>query len=262
VTTLSSYNVSDILLKIAEQDGVNLSVENIDDTALGCLIADDKSFNAFLTQHALPYNYLIIDGDPIRLVRRIYGDAGGIDLVVNQSECIVRDGPVLRWSRVDPFTLPRQVEVQYTDPDRDFATNTQLAHHPGAPTSTPGISIALDFTVTADQARALAFDTLYRIWSQLLSVTFEHPNLAIEPGDVLQIVSDDGTFTMLATETSLTVSRTNEVSCVMLGSATVTAADGIAGVSGGLYEQSGSPYLYSVSPDVSYSPDAVFDPFT
>jgi len=225
----TEFFISDIILKLAEQEGVSISVENIDDTALGCLISDDKSFNDFLTQHALPYNYQIVDGSPIRVVRRVYGDAGGIDLVVNQSECITRQGPALQWSRLDPFSLPKQVEIQHQDPDRGYASSTQIAQHPGAPTENFGISIALDYVVTADAARALALDTLYRIWAQSISVAFEHPNIAIEPSDVIQLVSDDGTFVMLVTENAITAARTNRVTAVLVGAATVTTADGIGG---------------------------------
>src|SRR5207244_1517607 len=98
------------------------------------------------------------------------------------------------FSRVDPATLPREVEIFYIDPDRDYATSSQVARHLSAPTTNAKISISLSLVLSATQVRKLAFDWLYRIWSQQLTLGFEHKDRRIQNGDVLQITCDQGVY--------------------------------------------------------------------
>jgi Putative phage tail protein len=205
------------MLMLAAQAGVNLEVDNIDDTCYGMVIDTDKSFNDVLVQHAALYNYQIIDGDPVRISRRALNEDLTIDYEINQVDCVTRNGsPAVSLKRSDSSGLPRQIEIQYIDPDRLFAETTQYARHPGAPTTNGGASYRSDFIITASQARAIAYDLLYRIWSQQLSLTFEHKDLTIEPGDTLTVTTERGTFTCIVIEATYTAARTNMISAVIL----------------------------------------------
>jgi hypothetical protein len=224
----TTFGVADIMIALAEQQGINLQVDGIDDVCSGCVIAADKNLNRFLADHSTPYNYLILDGDPIRVMRRAINADLVIDYEIDQTDCIVRSaGAVIGFKRTDPSALPRAVEIQYTDPDRLFATSTQVARHPGAPTTNASSSYALDFIINGDLARVMAFDTLYRIWSQQLAVSFEHGDLTIETGDVVRLTCDQGVFTLLVQEVTYTVQRTVIVQAIaLLTSAGISIAAG------------------------------------
>lgn len=244
----TTFTVSDIIYKLAEQENVNVEISGIDDTCYGLVISADKSFGGFLAQHSGPFNYQTIDGDPIRIVRRAIGDDLVIDYEINQTECISRQGaPAVAFRKADPETLPGQIELQYIDPDREFSITTQYAKHRYQKQSSRGAaddltsstsaatntrissSVPVDFILSADQARTIAYDYLYRIWSQQLSVQFEHVDLSIEPGDTVQLTTDQGIFTVLVQESTITKARSNLITAtVLLASSGVTVTGGTA----------------------------------
>jgi hypothetical protein len=234
-----TFNVSDVLLKVAEAEKINVEVEGIDDTCGGLVVSADKSFVDFLNQHKDVYNFLIVDGDPIRIIRRAIGDSLVIDFDIRESDCIPasQGAPAVLFQRVDPESLPGEVQLSYIDPDRDFNVSTQSAKHrhvkkfslslgdftvqakfgdPIASHTRLLHTVSIDFIITADQARQLAFDYLYRIWANATSVTFEHANLSIEPGDTIRLTADAGIFTLLVEESTITKRRTNLLKCSAL----------------------------------------------
>ncbi len=204
---------------LGTDEGLNVSVEGMDDvTCFGAVISSDKTFKQFCQQHSAPLNYQIVDGDPIRLVRRAVNDDLVIDVEINETECIRRSkAPAVSFSRVDPSSLPRQVEVQYIDPVRDYANSSQIARHHAAPRSNTQISVSLDLVISAQQARDIAFDLLYRLWSQQLLLAFEHPNMAIEPGDTFRLTSTKGVFICIVVGQTLNMpQRTNSIRATVL----------------------------------------------
>ncbi len=196
------FFVSGILAQLGTRYALNVGCDGIDDLCWGVLINSQTVFSQFLTKHAGPYNYLIlddmIDGAPmIRLVKRAVNADLVIDAAVNQKDFIVADPnsePAIKYSRKDPASLPRTVELQYISFDRDFAVNTQYARNEGARVQQNIYSASVDFVLSDDQARAMAYDLLWRMWRQQLSVSFNHPDLTIEPIDIVQVTSDQGVF--------------------------------------------------------------------
>lgn len=244
----TTFTVSDVIAKLAEQENVNLEIDGVDDTCYGLVISADKSFVNFLVQHAGIFNYQVIDGDPIRVKRRAVNDSLVIDYNINQTACVTRNGaPAVAFHRTDPETLPGQIELQYIDPARDFGITTQYARHryakqlaqqaaadltatvPAATSTRVSASIQVDFILSADQARELAYDYIYRLWSQQLAVQFEHVDLSIEPGDTIQLTADQGIFTLLVNESTITKARTNMITAtVLLSSTGLTVSGGAA----------------------------------
>ncbi len=219
MTTISTtFEIGWVLETLAAQEGLNVTTEGIDDICYGMVISSDKSFLQVAREHSAVYNYQIVDGDPIRLVRRAVNDALIVDVDINEVDCIRRGkAPAVSFSRFDPSSLPRQVEIQYIDPERDFATSTQVARHTGAPTTNTQISISVDFVISATQARELAFDLLYRIWGQQLSLGFEHPNCRIGPGDTIRLTTGRGVYICLVVRNTINIpSRTNTISAAIL----------------------------------------------
>lgn len=227
---METFGVGWILEKLATDEGLNLQTENIDDVAFGFVISSDKTFIQVARENSAAYNYQIVDGDPIRLVRREVNDDLVIDLEIDEVDCIRRNGaPTVAFSRVDPASLPRQVEISFIDFNRDYAISTQVARHSAAPRTNTQISVNLDFVITAQQARDIAFDLLYRIWSQQLSLSFEHSNMNIEPGDTIRLTTARGVYVAIVVAQTLNMpSRSNSIRATILLSskgATVAAQE-------------------------------------
>lgn len=217
MSDLSTFAISDIIQKFADSEGISVDINGIDEECYGLVVSADKTFINFLSQHSGPLNFQVIDGDPIKIVRRDVNDSLVIDLEINEADCITRnDAPAIQFQRGDPVMVPRQIEVQYIDPDRAFATTSQFGRDPGQPATNAWMSSSLDFVLSADTARQIAFDWLFRLKQGQLTVTFEHDDIRIEPGDVLRINADQGIYTVLVTQSVLTKARTIQVTAVAL----------------------------------------------
>lgn len=215
---MKTFSVGWVLETLAAQEGLNVETDGIDDVCFGMVMSSDKTFRQVARENQAVYNYQIVDGDPIRLVRRAVNDALIIDVEISETDCIRRgQNPAIYLPRAEPASLPRQVEVQYIDPERDYAVATQVARHTAAPLTNTQISISLDFVISAQQARDLAFDLLYRLWSQQLSLRFEHPDMRLEPGDTIRLTSTVGVFVCIITSQILNMpSRTNTITATIL----------------------------------------------
>lgn len=225
MTDLTTFNVSDVLEIIGTSAvprgaGLSVSCSGIDDLCYGCVVSSDKTFTQFLQQHKGPYNFIPFEtaGTTSILLKRIAVDSElTIDLELNESHCISRNGaPSIQFVRTDPATLPRSVEIQYQDPDRAFEINTQIATYHAAPLSNGTLSVPIDFVISADQAREMAFDYLYRIWAQQVGLVFEYRDTRIEPGDVLNVTAGARVYTAVVMEQTLTRDRTSMVKAVAL----------------------------------------------
>ncbi len=224
---MKTFGVGWILETLGAQEGLNVEADGIDDVCFGMVISSDKTALQVFRENSSVYNYQIVDGDPIRLIRRAVNDDLVIDLDIAEGECIRRGkSPVISFSRIEPSALPRQVEIQYIDPDRDYAIATQVARHAAAPRTNTQISIAIDFVISAQQARDMAFDLLYRIWSQQLGISFEHPDTRIEPGDTIRLTTGRGVFICIVVSQTLNMpARTNTIrATILLSSKGVTIA--------------------------------------
>jgi hypothetical protein len=224
---MKTFGVGWVLKTLAAQEGLNVVAEGIDDVCFGLTISSDKTADQVFRENSALYNYQIVDGNPIRLVRRTVNDSLVIDVEINEVDCIRRgQAPAVSFSRVDPATLPRQVEVQHVDPARDYAVSTQVARHTAAPRTNTQISIPTDFIISAQQARDMAFDLLYRLWAQQLSLSFEHPNLRIDPGTTIRLTTGRGVFVIQVTGNTINMpARTNTINAtILLASKGVTVA--------------------------------------
>lgn len=211
MSTLTFY-VSGIIETLGDKHGINIGCENMDDyLCYGLSITSQQTITQFLNKHRDLFDYLILDdvieNEPqIRLIRRPTGTDLEIDAVVKQQDCIFTsvDTPVIQFQRTDPMSLPREVEVQYISYDRGFAVNTQYACNEGARVQQAIMSIQSDFILSDAVARELAYAALYRMWARQLAVSFQHPDLTIEPGDIVQVEADQGVFVVEITQSMIT----------------------------------------------------------
>ncbi len=215
---LTTFSVANVLETVGSRYGVFVQCTGMDDDlCFGFVYAQDTSLAALLQAHMVAYDYLIVDGGgdgSIRLVRRDVNADLTIDGTIAQTECITRQpgSPAIKITRIDPMSIPRWIEIQYIDPDRNYAVNTQDARHIGAPVTGNKLTLPLSFVLSKDQARQMAFDVLYRLWAQQFTLELEHPDLTWEPGDCINIEMTAGqTYTVLITESLITKERTNQL---------------------------------------------------
>jgi hypothetical protein len=206
-----------VMETVAAGQGLAARCEGIPDQCYGLLVSADTTFARFCAAERDFWNFQVIDGSPIRLVRRPVNDAYTSDYIINQSDCVSRAGaPSIIFTRVDRALLPAIVEVQYIDPFRLYDTTTQYAKHIGAPCTNTKMSVSTSFVINPHQAKDMAFDLLYRIWTQQLSARFEHPDLTIEPGDTVTLVTAQAAFQMLVQTATQTRDRTNIIQATVL----------------------------------------------
>lgn len=216
---LDTFDVSYVLETLGAQEGINVITEGIDDLCYGVVIGGDQTFRQFLTKHRDVYDYLILDqiiggSSQVSVIKRPINASFTTDLVIAEDECILADPtqPAIKLSRIDPLSVPREIEIQYIDPGANFATNTQLARQPGAPQHQGRRSMQVDFVLDAATARTLAFNVLARLWAQSLQLDFEHPDIRVEPADVVQInTNNQGTYFVQIVESLITKDKTNQL---------------------------------------------------
>jgi len=199
-----------VMETVAYGQGITARVEGITDQCYGLLLSADTTFGRFCAAERDLWNFQVVDGNPIRLVRRPINADFTSDFVLYQKDCISRAGtPSVLFTRVDQALLPGQIEVQYIDPERLYDITTQYAKHLGSPCTNNRMSVQTSFVITGSQAKQMGFDLLYRIWSQQLSVRFEHPDLTIEPADTIDLATSQGEFSVLVQTATITRDRTN-----------------------------------------------------
>ncbi len=151
-------------------------------------------------------------------------------IVLYEVDCIEpgKGQPVLKFSRVDPAQLPREFELQFVDATQNYAMVTQSARHQqgrikdgipekhAAVTATSKSSTAIDFLITAQEGRTMAFDLLYRAWTEAVSLQFIHPNLALESGDAFEMIGRFGSLIGRIDEQVWTKQRTSQISATLL----------------------------------------------
>jgi hypothetical protein len=239
-TTLVSVQTA--LEKIVERyiyrAGVDISIDVVDipDDCYGVTLSDSGSMLDVLTRHKDIYNYQIIDGNPIQIVRRAVNSDLVIDLEVTEEECLRTGGsPAIQLSRVDPTTLPIKVDFSYIDPDVDFDVRVQQALHEGTQTSTVNLSIQSAFITDATTSRSLAFDILYQQRAKGLHLVFELDTVEPEADDIISVTTVEGDqYVVLVENQTHTKSRSAGINGLAL--LTVAGADvaGDGGRNGGV----------------------------
>jgi hypothetical protein len=204
VTSILQFYVSGIIETLGTKAGLNIGCDGLDtDLCWGVLINGQTTVTQFLQKHAGAYNYImlddIVDGAPmIRVIRRAVNSDLSIDHTLNQVDCITSGDPsttpALKYTRVDPASLPRTVELQYISYDREFSVNAQYARNDAAKSQQNIMSVQIDFVLSDDQARAMAYDIMWRVWLQQQTISFVHPDLTVEPSDIVQLNTEQGVF--------------------------------------------------------------------
>ncbi len=220
-STGERVNLSDVYSAIAARAAIDIEVDDIADQIDGGLIAQDLTIAQFFRDQSIIYNFAIVDGDPIKLVRRPIGDALTIDLEVDVSELIQSSATddVIAYQRMEQTQIPNQVQITYIEAAVDFQSSMQYARRPFFPIRQTISSAVQRFTVPfvqhATETLTLCYDTLYRAWTQQLGITvvLDALHLDIEAGDVVQLTTGEGTFVVRIVESDLNPANwTNQIS--------------------------------------------------
>lgn len=184
----------------------------------GVTVSDQGTAVDLLVRHKEVYGYQILDGDPIRIVRKPINSELAIDLEVNETDIGRADGaPAISSTRINPAQMPIGITLAHPDPDFDYDTKTQPALHEGSATSSLISSFSTMFAVDGTTARQMAFDLLYRARAKALRLTFQLDNVETEVSDVIQVTTNEGdVYVTIAEETIYTKSRATGVRALAL----------------------------------------------
>ena len=209
-------------------------VDGVTNMAYGLTITDQSALIDHFNKHKQVFSYQIIDGAPIKIVRRAVDGSLVIDLdITEQADCIRRNGaPAVTFSRVDPTTLPVAVNVNYVSVDESFDTKMQSATYDGTGRATSVLAVNTDYAGTADENRILAFDILYQARARALTMGLEIGNLAPQVSDIIQLTTNDGSvYVTLVDQQTYTKNRSNQIGALALLTSVgvnVAGADGLA----------------------------------
>lgn len=218
--------------------GVNVSfdTDGIDDECYGATVSDRGTAVDVLTRHKELLNFQILDGDPIKIVRRPISSDLVIDLEVAEADVVRGNGaPAVPSTRVNPSQLPIGINLTYPDVDVDFDDRTQPALHEGTAASTVISSAQTIFSTDSTTARRMAFEMLYRLRAKALGMPFELDNVVTEVSDVIRLTSNEGDiYTLLTDETTYTKTRSTMVRALALLTEAGVNIDGGDGLAGGI----------------------------
>jgi hypothetical protein len=196
-------NVSDALEAVGELGGVATQCEGIDDQADGVVFNGLSPRTVFATYRD-QYSFRIVDGDPVRLVRRAVNDDLTVDATLATSDLITAkaDDDVVTVTRQDDNALANQIEITYNDKAINYQQGQQQFRRQQQPiaVSTSHViqRITTDFIVTATEAIGICADMLARIWARKINLKFTAaPALGeIEESDILVVPTSQATFTV------------------------------------------------------------------
>lgn len=205
-------NLSDVYTLVATRGTITATCTNVTDVMDGAVFASDFSFQQLVKDTQGVYNIATRRGNPVELIRRPINDSLVLDAVFNEADLIPFGGNdgnahVIEFNRREQTEIPNQIEIRYTDQQLLYQNGSQYARRMIFPvrqtTSTLIASVQLQFGHTAAEAILLAYDWLYRSWVEGLTPKFSVNNMALEPGDVVQLNSDQGTYVVKVTKNTL-----------------------------------------------------------
>lgn len=203
--TSSSITLESLLRDLARRAGYensNVTVQGLSDTITGAVFTEIASIDTILGEIATAYNFEIIKRGPkISFIRRGYGDLFDPDMIsVEATRAILSDSDdeyiTVRSERAPIQKSAGSIRLTFIDPSYDYAVN-EYKYSRNDSQSDPSITvtIALPIIMTASQAATLATRTLLNDGVARMQHELRLPqaNLALEKGDVIELVTDEFT---------------------------------------------------------------------
>lgn len=187
--------VADDLLGRAGYSSGEIDVGALGDVALdGYVVQEPMSARAALEPLRLYAPFDVIEsGESLRAVLR----HAAADVSVAAGELrAAREGeempPAMEVTRAQELDLPREVNVDYVDPARDFEVGSQRARRSVTRASAVE-KISLPVVCAAGRAKRVAESHLYQLWAERerVKMRWSRNLLAVEPGDVVGIDGDN-----------------------------------------------------------------------
>lgn len=200
VEAQESIEVAEVCHRIVARCGIDtnqVSVAGLNQLVRGFAIGTMSSGIGALQPLALAYDFDVAEvAGGLRLSRR-----GGSGLgVISREDLAGREGSAeggnidhIRWARLQVTALPREANVTFLDPDRDWQVNSQRAmRSEGSADSNLSTEIALVLTV--DDARRLADRMLWEAWTGMQTAETQMNDrwIGIQPGRSYYFTSPGG----------------------------------------------------------------------
>lgn len=135
--------------------------------------------------------------------------------------------------------LPGEVEISFNDPSTDYQDGVQRAQKV-RDAGDGSLKVNTAMTLSASMARALAVQTLARVWDERLVVTLDVglQGSALEPGDLIEVEASPAIFDVFEITQITHDAMITSVTARSLARDTVLGAVGLAGYSGEIsYQQ-------------------------
>lgn len=193
--------VAGVLEDVGRIGDVTVACDGIEDMADG-VVFEGMDPRGILEKYRDQYGYRIIDGDPVRIIRRAVGESLVIDRELVASDFVDKDAqdPVVTIERRDETDLPSQIVLTYVDKSQNYQSRPQYARLPRFPITVTQSGKSEDqdteFIVTAVEALSIAYDMLYRMQAQRFGAkaTLIPARADVEEGDVLRAPTAQGQF--------------------------------------------------------------------
>lgn len=207
-------SLANVLILILAKSGLTLEAEGIDDEIDGAVFPASINPQQLLRDLSDPYNFDVIDGETVRIVRRAVNESLEVDYTLDTSvpgDFVDQKGSaVIRFNGADPMEKPAYVNVQYIDQDVDYEQNIQHVDWPeGFTDSTVVKTHQLNFGLTATEDKRLAYDMLGRGETEADTLDFSTRKLRPQEGDVGRIITPGRTFFVRNKKSTITPGNEN-----------------------------------------------------
>lgn len=208
--------------KFAGLEAAEINASDLTDQINGVVLESAWTYQAFLQNLRLAFDFDILDAGGTILCQK--PDPATINVALGASELVGADTgqqTLVATTRVESAAVPRQVEIEWIDPEREFTFNSiapaSLPRAPiGATDSDETQRIRIPVSMDGDAVARLQYKALYNIQAAQNSYQLRVPasQLQLEPGDVVTFPVGDRTVRGRVVAASMDASKVQALSII------------------------------------------------
>ncbi len=200
---LGKYNLQNVVNELCVEAGLQLTeldtIDLNDDLVNGFVIGNTCTARTALEQLATIYNFGVVETDwELKFKKNNQASSKTINYTEVSAKTFSNNltfDSDLTTQRKQEQELPRTINVNYFDLDKDYTSNTQESKRQTVK-STEITNIELPIVLTATEAKQVADRLMYEGWISRDSYTFETnlDYIEVEPSDVITFTKNNQTY--------------------------------------------------------------------